>query len=309
MIKNFYLSKYTIKIQPETELHLPYYKGSTFRGGFGYIFKKICCVQRANSCNKCLLNEKCVYSYIFESSPKKDSEKLKNIDDIPRPFVIEPPSGNKTNFSPDEELMFGLILFGKATEYLPYMIYTFIELGKNGIGKGRGQFKLKEVTDEKDKIIYDGQSETFKNEDSLVEIPSVNAKGIKTLKVSFLTPTRIKYEGHYTDVPEFHIIIRALLRRISSLMYFYCGIGLEIDFQGLISLSKNVIIQEKNLNWIDWERYSSRQDTRMKLGGFVGDIVYEGDFTPFWQFLTLGEYTHIGKNCTFGLGKYEINRG
>jgi CRISPR/Cas system endoribonuclease Cas6 (RAMP superfamily) len=44
----------------------------------------------------------------------------------------------------------------------------------------------------------------------------------------------------------------------------------------------------------------------MNLGGFLGQIVFEGNFGEFYPLLQMGEYLHIGKACTFGLGKYEI---
>ncbi|MDI7261613.1 MAG: CRISPR system precrRNA processing endoribonuclease RAMP protein Cas6, partial [Thermodesulfobacteriota bacterium] len=36
---------------------------------------------------------------------------------------------------------------------------------------------------------------------------------------------------------------------------------------------------------------------------------FEGDFEPFMPFLLLGEFIHVGKGTSFGLGKYEIMRG
>ena len=59
-------------------------------------------------------------------------------------------------------------------------------------------------------------------------------------------------------------------------------------------------------SWIDWERYSNRQETKMKLGGFIGSITFEGDLEPFLPFLLLGEYIHVGKGTSFGLWEYEI---
>jgi len=41
-------------------------------------------------------------------------------------------------------------------------------------------------------------------------------------------------------------------------------------------------------------------------GRFVGSITFEGDFEEFLPFLMLGEYIHVGKGTSFGLGKYEI---
>ena len=46
----------------------------------------------------------------------------------------------------------------------------------------------------------------------------------------------------------------------------------------------------------------------MMMGGFIGPITFEGDFEVFLPFLLPGEYLHVGKGTSFGLGKYEIFR-
>ncbi len=107
---------------------------------------------------------------------------------------------------------------------------------------------------------------------------------------------------------EFHILIRNLLRRISLLSYFHCEKELDIDFKGIIERARDVRVEKSNLTWFDWERYSNRQETTMMLGGFVGSVAFAGEFEPFLPFLLLGEYIHVGKGTSFGLGKYEISR-
>ena len=44
----------------------------------------------------------------------------------------------------------------------------------------------------------------------------------------------------------------------------------------------------------------------MQLGGLVGRVTYAGDLTEFVPFVALGAYLHVGKNATFGLGKYRV---
>ncbi len=63
-----------------------------------------------------------------------------------------------------------------------------------------------------------------------------------------------------------------------------------------------VEMRDGNILWHDWERYSARQDTRMKMGGFVGKVEYQGELAEFLPLLSLGEKLHIGKGATFGLG-------
>lgn len=101
--------------------------------------------------------------------------------------------------------------------------------------------------------------------------------------------------------------IRNLLRRLSLLYYFHCGGDpSEWDFKGIIEKAEEIKVKEKNLRWHDWERYSGRQDTRLKMGGFIGAISFEGNLEPFMLLIKAGEVLHVGKGTEFGLGKYEV---
>lgn len=86
-------------------------------------------------------------------------------------------------------------------------------------------------------------------------------------------------------------------------------ITLQLDFRGLIAAAERVQTVSSRLRWYDWERYPSRQDARMKMGGFLGRVTYAGDLQPFLPLLRLGSYVHAGKETSFGLGKYVIEAG
>ena len=72
-------------------------------------------------------------------------------------------------------------------------------------------------------------------------------------------------------------------------------------------MAGGVKVKESSLKWFDWERYSGRQETKMKMGGFIGSVSFEGTFTPFVPYVLLGSYIHVGKGTSFGLGKYEVS--
>jgi len=93
---------------------------------------------------------------------------------------------------------------------------------------------------------------------------------------------------------------------MSSLLYFHGGRELECDFQSYIEESEKVKTVSNDLQWFDWERYSTRQKQKMTLGDVLGQVKYEGNLESFMQILKLGEYIHVGKGTSFGLGRYEI---
>jgi CRISPR-associated endoribonuclease Cas6 len=294
---------------PKETLFLPPYKGSTLRGGFGYAFKRVVCSNREGECQDCLLKEKCVYSYVFETPVPKDAKIMRKYPAAPRPFIIEPPLDTKREFKEGEEIGFGLVLIGRAIEYLPYFIFTFEELGRIGLGKGRGKYSLKEVRDDEGKVIYNGEEKLLRESFRIINPTDLEVSSSSSLTLRFLTPTRIKHQERLTKDLQFHILIRTLLRRIFLLNYFHCDGEWRPDFTPIIEASKRIMIEREDLVWYDWERYSSRQDIRMRLGGFVGEITYIGDnLKELLPYILLGEYIHVGKGATFGLGRYEVIR-
>lgn len=310
--------KFTLTLEAIDELHLPYYKGSTFRGGFGKIFRGIVCALRLQECLDCPLKPKCIYAYVFETSPDEGADimNMHKYEKVPHPFVIEPPSEDSRIISSGGRIDFNLILIGKATEYLPYFIYTFHELGENGIGKGRGKYRLVEVKRWNGNVIdevpiYHESDETIrKTEDNIINIPDEfkPSERIAQISLQFITPLRIKYNRDLVVRPEFHILIRNLLRRLGLLYYFHCGNKKPSwNHRQIIKHAEGVKISSSALKWLDWERYSSRQETRMKLGGLVGAITYSGNIESFLPYLQAGEILHIGKGTSFGLSQYSLN--
>jgi len=311
--KEFKFAKFRFYLRPLEKIYLPHYKGSALRGGFGNIFKKTVCMNNKRECNECILQERCVYSYIFETPLsqnllEKSKFKLKR---PPHPYVLEPPITSKIEYNHNDELAFNLILIGRGIEYLPYFVFIFEELGKKGIGKGRGKYELVRVDNEEGGRIYESGklSDNFKIksfQDIINEYNFAESKNYQQVKINFLTPVRVVLRGELTIKFDFKLFVTSLFRRISWLSIIHCNKELEFNYKGFISYANDIKTKEINIKWYDWERYSSRQDTRMKLGGFLGNITFEGDLKEFIPFIKLGEYIHIGKQTSFGLGQYEI---
>jgi len=101
---------------------------------------------------------------------------------------------------------------------------------------------------------------------------------------------------------EFHVLVRALLRRVSSLAYFHCGARWETDYRGWVERAQGVEAVDTHLSWMEWGRRSGRQKRRIEMGGVVGSVTYAGDLAPFRPLLALGMLVHVGKGAVFGNG-------
>ena len=307
--------KYRFSCTLDSEASLPFYKGSTFRGVFGRALKQVVCALKREECSQCLLKQKCVYALVFETSEAVKMPDGSRIASPPHPFVIEPPLTTETDFPAGSSFDFSLLLFGKANQNLPYFIYAFDQMGKIGIGKKingkRGRFSLKEVT-YGNQTVYSDIDQKLSKIDSL-EILSVSDSrdcpdSDFCLKIVLETPLRLKFENRLkADLP-FHVLVRAMLRRISSLLNCHGDGEPHLDYRGLVKRAETVRLVDTDLSWFDWRRYSHRQDKSMLMGGMVGSVTYEGKIGEYMPLIEFCSKVHLGKQTSFGLGKIKTER-
>ncbi len=313
---SLYLHKYRVELKPREQISLPPYKGSTFRGVFGHALKRVICISKHRNCDDCIVRLRCVYSAIMETPIPEDHPHHGKYRNAPHPYVIIPPLTKRRHFHPEDSISFEFVLVGKANEFLPYFIYTFTEMGKTGIGIKRGRFQIASVQaldiEGWQSEIFNGNTGQLQSSANKIDFTYFLNEGFEgnEITLSFETPVRIK-EQHTlsanSDLP-FGLLIKRLSERASLLAHFHCGTDLE-DIDGFIKDSENVAVKKSNLRWEDWERYSNRQQTKMKFGGMIGEITYQGQIATYLPLLRIGEHIHVGKLTTFGLGKYRIRHG
>lgn len=281
--------------------------GSTLRGLLGEGLKEVCCQDFSQSCDGCLVLAQCPYNFIFQNLGREKAV----AGAAPLPYLITIPEHiGINNQQVLTRIRFGLTIFGKAISLFPFFVYALQRGQQKGIGRRRSPYKVSNViglditTGQRWQLL---QGETVLNRPFIISGSwfKERAATIKTssVTVEFLTPFRVKTKGELTDVIDFRIFLGSLIRRIQGLQN-YAESDYSWNGEELIYAAEIIQTESDELSWVDWERYSSRQQSRLKIGGLLGKIRFSGDISPFIPLLLFGEHIHAGKQATFGLGQY-----
>lgn len=191
----FDLSRYELTLRASESVSLPAFLGSTLRGAFGHALKEAICVMNHRDCIKCMVADRCIYPYLFETPVPPDVPQLRGQAQAPHPFILTPPmlkrperaervsahnlsDGRRVRLvhSPATDsphgrrhisrgggLVFGLLLMGRAVEYSTDVVHAVSDMARCGLGVERARFELTEVAtiDEGGhrKPIYSGESQ------------------------------------------------------------------------------------------------------------------------------------------------------
>jgi CRISPR-associated endoribonuclease Cas6 len=291
---------------------LPVYLGSTIRGIFASSFRRLVCVTRAPTCEGCLLLRRCSYPYLFETPAPSDLPEAlqKRFKQAPRPYVLD----LTPIYHGEPILELGLVLVGRAIDFLPYIIYVLDGAGREGIGRRRVPYRLLCVTDgsrDGGGAVFRAEDKILRDEFSALRLEDMEREGddqIRQVCLQLLTPLRVKKYDGYQDSGEritFATLIDFLLGCLEVLSLFHCGGGWAPD-RGLRELAGRIEVVAKDLRLQRLERYSNRHQQKLPLHGMVGQITFAGDLAPFLPLLRLGEFLHIGAGTAFGLGRYKL---
>lgn len=305
-LHSFKVARYRLTYRVVRPVVLEGYLGSVLRGTFGARLRWISWPSRTARCVGCEWRTRCAYAYVFETSVPEGTERLRTHQDIPRPFVIEAPPPGALRLAAGDEFGLGLVLLGRAVNYVPHFILAFREIDRFSQGPGgvpAANVRLEEfavargesdgqgganrgATSSMDEVVWraaeprrvsGGTVLTGREIITRAPFKAAGANGRKVITVTFETMTRLKHEAGYARRPKFHILVRSLLRRVSNLLYFHGAVDLGVDFRDLMARAGEISLTHDGTRWQDWTRYSSRQGAAMDLGGFVGEARYAGD--------------------------------
>ena len=190
--------------------------------------------------------------------------------------------------------------------YFSQFLQAICQLGFAGLGKDHSRYDIVSIGNTRGKELLDGQDILM----GRYEVQTVKdyvryrlgQKSPWEKRIRFKTPVTLKYQGKFQEELILEAIIPAILRRIYILD---CFEGLdcqelrwEKDFPEAVG---------QNCRMITVYRYSSTQDRKVALRGVKGDMELSELPQELLPVLLAGEILHIGKNTSFGFGRYRVS--
>jgi hypothetical protein len=306
--------------------------GSNLRGALGQVMLRSYCAGDANDPQH---TATCPVHWLLAAKSKPGDDR--------RTYALVPPlpHGGADFLQRGATFEFGLTLFGNAVQFLPYFILAVPEMGRIGIGPGRGKFELKRVWALNP---LTGESECLFGENgNVVRTPTLvvnhaavilNAQGLMhnahstreneetrdwRLGIEFLTPMRLVENGHVPKSPEFAPLFARLLERLDELnAQFGNGEGgarseergrTREEVMRLRELAAQVQLCEVQSRWVEVFSGSTRRGMSSPLSGFVGRAVFSAS-RDVWRellpWLVWGELVQVGKATVKGNGVMRI---
>lgn len=308
----FEFYRFRFRFRSAGRLYFPPYKsGNIIRGAFGSIFRRLLCVPSCRDVSLCDVRSTCPYAQVFEPQAAH-GEGPSGLADWPRPFVFRASALDGTTVLEGGTFHFDVHIFDVRDPALQYFVLAFAQLAREGLGPGRGRAELIAV----DQLDVNGvplaqvfDSEQFQMSElatpialEIVESP----EPVDRVRVRFVTPTELKSEHQVAERPEFGILFGRLRNRISTLRTLYGAGPLEIDFRAMGERATTVRIVRSDLQRAAVDRLSSRTGQRHSLGGFVGQVEYEGNLGEFLPYLRVAKWVGVGRQTVWGKGDVEV---
>lgn len=286
---------------------LPKDKVSAIRGGMGEMLLRMNCV-RDRECETCDFETECIVQRIMYSQFAI------------RPFFATANGGAgyvlecesyKESFKAGERFDFYLLLFGKSIVYINQIYQALSMLGEQeGIGKYHARFQIENITNMEGMSILDNK---MINMDRYVihilydyvmfrkmRLGSLNER--KEILMMFDSPLTLKCQNEYLQEFQIEPIVNAIKRKIYMLD---CLEGIESGILESNDYSIPQILQQEQ-RLVGVKRFSSRKNEKMILRGLQGYAVMTGVTEELLDLFLVGELIHIGKNTSFGFGRFHI---
>ena len=278
----------------------PVNKVSALRGGMGEMLLRMHCV-RDRQCEKCDFNPDCLVRQMMYSQMKIQPSFMSEGDSVG--YVLEC-DNYSDSLQEGENLVFNLLLFGRNIAFFSLYLQAFQYLGMIGIVKEKSKYTISKITNSKNELIFDGVNVHMSSLGTMTirDYVDYRCKKIEdSARLVFHTPLTMKYQSEILKTFNIEAIMRSIERRIYILNCFEGNDSGRYELMGHIPKLIGSNVKENSV-----QRYSSTQNKKMALRGIKGYADITGIDSCASELLAAGELIHIGKNTSFGFGKYTV---
>lgn len=322
--------KLDIRVSPTDKLYLDSWIGSVIKNGL------------LNASNYVMINEEVSLFSLIETIPidathpfyrelSKWFPKGFSISGLPYSYAEHLPM----ILHQGEVFTFSLCLFGRMAEYYNYFIEAIREMCLRGIGKPIVALQLIDICESHPEhssgVITIGNSTDINalkypiTLDRFLTMTATQKWKCKDMLISFETPVNLVYQRTKAEpiisfqtlqngFPSFYQLIRSLTYRLLKLVALYTSVNKELfhreNLQGFEEWLENAAeptLVSANIHWVmipDVQKKESKEE--FKLGGYMGDMTYSGDFDAYLPILLFFQDLGIGTDVVYGLGQYRI---
>jgi hypothetical protein len=276
---------------------------------WGALYSELCrsasCPFPGRLCRSCSRSADCDWFRIFGQELSVDPEALRRHQKPPLPFVFSFPMLDDVPASPGI-VACGLTIIGCAVFSMNMLLDGFEQLLSDS------------ACQEQAKVV-----QLFSRDYQGVLVPFVRrgriapAKNLVVLSMGGIldsrvwcsqeveivlhSPLKLRADGHEIKKFEFGRFCRSLLRRISSLNYYYEKYESGFDFKYLSQRAEAISCSENTFS------YDPAPSGIKKLSGIIGQGRFRGDFNELMPFLVAGSYFNVGKSSAFGMGCFTLS--
>lgn len=299
-----------LRYRVEALYRLSAHPGSMWRGGFGAALKRVCCRHFPRCAKACVETSLCAYGAVFETPQTDVNSRLGDVNQAPRPFAIYPATRGPSLVEAGSRLIVQFTAWGVSIGLFPYLLLAWRELAEQGLLPGSVGAVLEEVHQiPAGTLLYNSSKPALQAPQPQL-LSLMGETRTESIRIESLTPVRLqsgnRLFGKGIQAPQpfpVRIFFVTLLRRIetafpesaSYIHYFYERLT-EVE----------TAYAKGEATWREIGRWSSRQQTKLLMGGLEGFAEWKSLPGDWAALLRIGEQIQVGKGTTMGLGKFRV---
>lgn len=268
---------------------------------FATACRRVTCDHTGIFCRNCPMVAECSWYQVFAQELSADPVALKRHQKPPLPFAFSFRAPESAEYV-DGMVESRLVVIGRAIHHLEMILFGFSEFLSNNSCQFKGKIEQILCRD------YQGTLLPLNTDIQISQNNSLVVLSVSDLLAGFpdtpssvtfklLSPLKILKNGKQLKYFDFSQFARSLMRRVSSLAYYYADFEFSSDYLELALHSADFVCVEDCF----------LLDVNTKGGGVIGQGCFRGDFTGYMPFILLGTFLNVGKSATYGMGCYVID--